>query len=114
MHSPSVNKAAEAADQFTLAASPDSSRSAPHYWKLLWLAGLAVAYVIYASDVENNPPGFLEDEASSAYNAYRISQTGSDEFGVRWPVYFRSSGDYKSPLYIYAEAAVFKLTGPSI
>ena len=61
-----------------------------------------------------DPPGFYIDEASIAYNAHSISQTGHDEHGVSWPLYFRAFGEYKNPVYIYALAAIFKVTGPRI
>ena len=70
--------------------------------------------IIYFAAVPNHPPGFYIDESSIAYNAHLISQTGTDEHGVRWPLYFRAFGDYKNPTYIYLLAAVYKITGPSI
>ncbi len=41
-------------------------------------------------------------------------QTGRDEHGEAWPLYFRAFGDYKNPTYVYLLAAVFRVTGPSI
>ena len=61
----------------------------------------------------SNPPGFHRDEASLAYNAYSIGRTGRDEDGNLLPLFFRSFGDYKSPLYPYVLAGVFRVTGPS-
>lgn len=78
------------------------------------MIGLALAYAFYVAGVRNNPPGFYVDESSIAYNAHTISQTGADEYGNRWPVYFRAFGEYKNPAYIYLLAALFKITGPSI
>ena len=61
----------------------------------------------------SNPPGYHRDEASISYNAYSISRTLRDEDGNRLPLFFRSLDDYKSPLYPYLLAGVFRLTGPS-
>lgn len=61
-----------------------------------------------------NPPGYYIDEASISYNANLISQTGRDETGTSWPLYFRAFGDYKNPVYIYVLAAVYVFTGPSV
>jgi hypothetical protein len=61
----------------------------------------------------SNPPGFIRDEASIAYNAYTISQTGRDQDGGLLPLYITSFYDYKSPLFVYALAGVFRVTGPS-
>lgn len=69
---------------------------------------------VYFFRVTRNPAGFFVDESSIAYNAYTISQSGRDEFGNGWPLFFRAFGDYKNPVYIYLLALLFKLTGPSI
>jgi 4-amino-4-deoxy-L-arabinose transferase-like glycosyltransferase len=77
---------------------------------LVILGGVA----LYTFRVTRNPAGFFVDESSVAYNAYTISQSGQDEFGNSWPLFFRAFGDYKNPVYVYLLAALFKLTGPSI
>ena len=69
---------------------------------------------LYTFRVTRNPAGFFVDESSVAYNAYTISQSGQDEFGNSWPLFFRAFGEYKNPVYIYLLAALFKLTGPCI
>src|ERR1044072_7342038 len=80
---------------------------------LLAVAACALAFALYAWDVPGNPPGFYIDESSIAYNAHAVSRTGADEYGEAWPLYFRAFGDYKNPVYVYALAAVFRVTGPS-
>jgi len=83
----------------------------------LTIAFLIISFLgafVYFAFVPNHPPGFYIDESSIAYNAHLIAQTGSDEHGQTWPLYFRAFGDYKNPTYIYALAGIFKLTGPSI
>lgn len=84
-----------------------------HRWQLITLAIVVLVVALYA-DVKRNPPGFYIDESSISYNAYLISQSGRDENGQNWPLYFRAFGDFKNPAYIYLLAALFKLTGPSI
>jgi hypothetical protein len=61
----------------------------------------------------DNPPGFHRDEAALALNAYTLSTELRDEDGARLPLFFRSFDDYKSPVFPYVLAAVFKVTGPS-
>ena len=61
----------------------------------------------------DNPPGFHRDEAALALNAYTLSTGLRDEDGARLPLFFRSFDDYKSPVYPYTLAAVFKVAGPS-
>ena len=70
--------------------------------------------VFYFARLKSNPPGYYIDESSISYNAYTISQTGVDEFGTSWPLYFRSFGDYKNPIYIYLLAGIYRITGPGI
>ena len=89
---------------------PYTRRGAAIIFLLLLAAGLA----LYASDAASNPPGFYIDESSIAYNAHAIAQSGRDEHGQAWPLFFRAFGDYKNPTYIYLLAALFRLTGPSI
>jgi hypothetical protein len=73
-----------------------------------------LAFALYAADVPHNPPGFYIDESSIAYNALNVGQSGRDEHGEAWPLYFRAFGDYKNPTYVYLLAAVFRVTGPSM
>jgi hypothetical protein len=77
-------------------------------------AACALAFALYAWEVPDNPPGFYIDESSIAYNAHAVSRTGADEYGESFPLYFRAFGDYKNPVYVYALAAVFRVTGPSM
>jgi 4-amino-4-deoxy-L-arabinose transferase-like glycosyltransferase len=81
---------------------------------LLAAAACALALALYWADVPASPPGFYIDESSIAYNAHTIAQSGRDEYGTRWPLFFRAFGDYKNPTYVYLLAALFRLTGPSI
>jgi hypothetical protein len=79
------------------------------------LIGAVLFFTIsYYYQVPQNPPGFYIDEASIAYNAYTISQTGRDEYGESWPLYFRAFGEYKNPVYIYLLSVLFRVFGPSI
>ena len=66
---------------------------------------LALFLRIYRLD--KYPTGLLWDEAALGYNAYSILKTGRDEYGVWFPLIFKSFGDYKPGFYIY-------LTVPSV
>ena len=85
-----------------------------HIQIILFLAVIAGGVILYARALTTNPAGFYIDESSIAYNAHLIAQTGHDEHGEAWPLYFRAFGDYKNPVYIYLLAVIFKVTGPSI
>lgn len=78
------------------------------------LASIILAFAFYAYGVPGDPPGFYTDESSIAYNAYTLAETGRDEYGEPFPLFFRAFGEYKNPTYIYLLAALFRLTGPSI
>jgi hypothetical protein len=73
---------------------------------------LVVAFQLWISP--HNPPGFLDDEASFALNAYTIAHGLHDQTGALLPVYFPSFGDYKSAAFSYALAPVFAAFGPSV
>jgi Dolichyl-phosphate-mannose-protein mannosyltransferase len=79
------------------------------------LLGLGVVAAVAAFHVwvtRANPPGYHRDEAALSLNAFTLSTGLRDEDGARLPLFFRSFDDYKSPLYPYLLAGVFKLTGP--
>jgi 4-amino-4-deoxy-L-arabinose transferase-like glycosyltransferase len=75
---------------------------------------LAVIVAVFLRVSPDNPPGFFRDESAIAYNAYSLATTGRDEYGARTPLFIRSFGDYKSPLYVYLLAGVYRVTGLSI
>ena len=59
------------------------------------------------------PKGFSSDEAAIGYNAYSILKTGKDEYGNFLPLSFKSFGEYKAPLYIYATIPFIAVFGLS-
>ena len=83
-------------------------------WMLLLALILVFAAVLYAANIRTNPLGFYIDESSIAFNAHLIAQTGKDEHGESFPLFFRAFGEYKNPIYIYLLALVYRITGPSI
>ena len=72
---------------------------------------LSLFFNLYHKNV--SPPGFNADEATFSYNAYSISQTGKDEYGVFLPVRLKSFGDYKLPFFTYFSLPFIKLFGLS-
>jgi len=57
------------------------------------------------------PPGMLQDEVGIGYSAISIAETGKDEWGESFPLFFKSFGDYKSPGFIYTTALLYKVIG---
>jgi MFS family permease len=78
---------------------------------LLGLGAIVAVVAFQLWITPSNPPGFHRDEASLSLNAYTLSQDLRDEDGARLPLLLRSFGDYKSPVYPYALAGLFRLTG---
>lgn len=67
-----------------------------------WLGAiLLVAALLRLPFLDRFPPSLYSDEVSQGYNAYSLINTGRDEYGVAWPVSFRSFGDWKPPLPVY-------------
>jgi 4-amino-4-deoxy-L-arabinose transferase-like glycosyltransferase len=90
-----------------------ASRSLVQRTALLLGVGAVVAIAAFQLWITpSNPPGYHRDEAALSYNAYSISTSLRDEDGSFLPLFFRSFGDYKSPLYPYVLAGVFRITGP--
>jgi len=81
---------------------------------MLLLAISLLVALAYFAGVPKNPPSFFIDEASIAFNAHSIALQGIDEHGQRFPLYFQAFGEYKSPVYIYVLAALYKFTGPGV
>jgi len=60
------------------------------------------------------PKGFYLDEAALGYNAFSIIETGGDEFGMSWPILFRSFTDFKAPVYTYLLIPIYKIWGMNV
>jgi hypothetical protein len=77
---------------------------------LILLFVISLAHLFRLASV---PVGFYLDETSIGYNAALIAKTGTDEYGVHFPIYFKAFGEYKNPIYVYTAALIFKLFGVS-
>lgn len=79
------------------------------------LAGLIALIVwVHLVRLDDVPRGLYVDESSIGSNAASIAESGYDEHGTRFPVYFRAFGEFKNPVHVYAAALLFKLAGVSI
>jgi 4-amino-4-deoxy-L-arabinose transferase-like glycosyltransferase len=72
---------------------------------------LAILLRVYK--INQIPPSLSWDEAAVGYNAYSIANYGTDEWGVKFPLSFKSFLDYKHPVHIYVTALFVKLFGLS-
>lgn len=73
------------------------------------LAIILLAVLVRFVGLSVLPPALNRDEAALGYNAYSILKTAKDEHGQFLPLSFKSIGDYKMPLYIYATIIPVKL-----
>lgn len=78
-----------------------------------FLIVLVLAAAVRLAGLTRVPPALNWDEAAIGWNAKTIWTMHLDEFGTRWPISFRSFGDYKAPLYIYLTAPVVGILGSS-
>lgn len=60
-----------------------------------------VAAVVRFAHVTELPHGLNWDEVAYGYNAISLATTGRDEWGVAWPLFLRSYGEYKPALLSY-------------
>ncbi len=79
---------------------------------ILLLSGYIAFTTFYG--LSQTPAGFYVDEASFGLNAARILHTGTDEWGISYPVYFKAFKEYKNPIYTYSLVPVFSVFGVSI
>src|SRR5215471_4445705 len=83
----------------------------------LLVAAAALCSVVaglHYADLKDAPPGFFSDEASVAYDAQGIATDWRDEHGDLLPIFFRSFGQWRGSLFVYAVAAVFRVAGPGV
>ena len=81
------------------------------YHLILLVFVFILAFILRFNNLDKIPNGLYQDETAIGYNAYSILTTGKDEYGKSYPVYFKSFGDQKLPIYIYATTISEKLFG---
>lgn len=82
-----------------------------HLYLLLLLTVFVIAFFLRFYKLGEIPNGLYQDETAIGWNAYSIMTSGKDEFGVSYPLYFKSFGDWKLPVYIYSAIIPIKLFG---
>lgn len=69
--------------------------------KIVLILIIIFAAVLRLWNLNNFPAGLNADEAAIGYNAFSLLQTGKDEYGILWPITFKSFGDFKPGFYFY-------------
>lgn len=82
--------------------------------KLPLLFIVLIAGLLRFWQLGNIPAGPNWDEAAIGYNGWSVWQTRRDEWLERLPISFRSFGDYKAPLAIYANGLFTSLLGLNV
>jgi len=71
---------------------------------VLLFAIILIAFLLRVIKLSDIPASLSHDEVAIGYNAWSILKTGRDEYGVKFPLLFRSFDDYKLPGYVYLTA----------
>jgi 4-amino-4-deoxy-L-arabinose transferase-like glycosyltransferase len=88
---------------------PPTTRRAV-FWCIATLL-LAITCVLHFWKIGFLPSGLQGDECSIAYNAYCITETGADEYGTRYPMFFRGFDVYYDPVMVYCLVPLMKIFG---
>ncbi len=72
---------------------------------------ITASVLLHVWKLSSIPRGFYVDEASLAYNAYSILETGKDEHGNSFPVFFKCFGNYQDPVMAYSLVPVIYVFG---
>lgn len=83
----------------------------PFFVYLILAAFFIVGVGLRLYNLDSLPSEMHRDEVSIGYNAFSILKTGKDEYGVAWPLVYKSFGDYKLPGMLYAVTASVKVFG---
>ncbi len=78
---------------------------------LIYFAIFFLAVYLRLFEFGQVPNGLYQDETAIGFNAYSILETGKDEYSKNFPLYFKSFGDYKLPVYIYLTIIPVKIFG---
>ncbi len=73
---------------------------------------LLISSFLHFWKIGSVPGGFYSDESSVGYNAWCIAETGADEYGNKYPVFFKCFDNYQDPVYIYSLVPLVKIFGP--
>ncbi len=79
-----------------------SSLSRPRVHACLLALILTAAAVVRCVALSGAPPGLNQDEAANAWSAWCLLQTGQDQGGQRWPIFYTHAlGENRSALLLY-------------
>lgn len=82
-----------------------------HFSYIITIFAFIISIVTRLYLLGEAPHGLYLDEAGQGYSAYSILKTGKDEFGMPYPIVFRSFTDFKTPVYIYLVVPLIPIFG---
>ena len=91
--------------------NPNIDKMRKYTKQLAILTIVILAFFLRINKITEVPPSLNWDEVSIGYNAYSILKTGKDEWGVNFPLFFKSYGEYKLPVQIYASIPAIAMFG---
>lgn len=82
--------------------------------KNFWLILIVLISILLRTyKLSSYPEAIDEDEMSLGYISYSLLHSGTDEYNNKFPIYFKSVGDYKYGLYSYFAMLPISLFGLS-
>ena len=69
--------------------------------RIIFLLIIILSILLRGWRVDRFPATLYGDEQAFAWNAYNILKLGQDEYGISYPLQFRSFDDYKAPIPVY-------------
>ena len=78
-----------------------------YHFVLLFLFVIAVFLRLYK--IDQIPLGLHIDEVGMAYDAWCLSQTGTDRWLNSWPIYLNNTGNGQSVLYCWLCSFLFRI-----
>ncbi len=62
---------------------------------------LCIGFFLRVVWLDSVPPGLNSDELLMAYDGASVYHTGKDHHGDWFPLFFKQSGEYRQPIYVY-------------
>lgn len=84
-------------------------------WSIIYFTAIGAVFLFTRLyKLTQIPSGMHIDEISLGYNAWTLSEFGTDRYNISFPVYFNNAGSGQSSLYTYMAALFSKLFGYNI
>ena len=84
------------------------------HYKKIWLVFIIILFITVIYKFGEIPTYLGCDEAGMAYDAYCISEYGTDRYGNQYPLYLTNFGQGQSSLCAYLAIIFIKILGPTV